>query len=160
MRPLRVLPSSLVIVVLLLALLGFADATYLSVEHFLGVIPPCSITGGCEKVLTSSYAAIAGIPVSLLGVLYYLSIVIGVLILLESKYITKRVKENSEMFRLSLLLTIPGLLMSLWFTGAQVFILHSYCTYCLGSASITLLLFILSIVILKKYGAIDTSKMN
>jgi uncharacterized membrane protein len=150
-KPLRTLPSSLVIAILIIALVGFADATYLSVEHFMGVIPPCSITGGCEKVLTSSYAVVLGIPVSLVGSVYYLLIVIGSLIFLESKHVAKLEKHNSEILRISLFLTIPGFLASLWFTGAQIFIIHSYCAYCLGSAIITTILFVLTIIVFRKY---------
>ena len=151
-RPLRALPSSLVIAILVIAIVGFADATYLSVEHFLGVIPPCSITGGCEKVLTSSYAEVFGIPVSLIGAVYYLLITIGSLVYLESKHVSKLAKHNSEILRLSLFLTIPGFLASLWFTAAQIFIIHSYCEYCLSSAIITTILFILTMVVSKRFG--------
>jgi uncharacterized membrane protein len=151
-RPLRALPSSLVIAILVIALIGFADATYLSVEHFLGVIPPCSITGGCEKVLTSVYAVVLGVPVSLIGSVYYLLIAIGSFILLESKHVAKLEKHNSEILRLSLFLTIPGFLASLWFTAVQIFIIHSYCAYCLGSAILTTVLFILTLVVFRKFG--------
>lgn len=150
-RPLRALPSSLVIVVLVLALIGFIDATYLSVEHFRGVVPPCTITEGCEEVLTSSYAVVLGIPVALAGSIYYLFIIIGSFVYLESKHIAKLAKHNSEVLRLSLFLTVPGFLASLWFVAAQIFIIHSYCAYCLASAIITTALFILMIVILRKY---------
>jgi uncharacterized membrane protein len=136
------------------ALVGFADATYLSVEHFMGVIPPCSITGGCEKVLTGPYAVVLGIPVALAGSIYYLLIAIGSLLFLESKHISKLEKHNSEILRLSLFLTIPGFLASLWFTMAQIFIIHSYCAYCLGSAIITTVLFILTLVVFRKFGGI------
>jgi uncharacterized membrane protein len=42
-------------------------------------------------------------------------------------------------------------LASLWFTGAQIFIIHSYCAYCLGSAIITTVLFVLTLVVFSKY---------
>src|ERR1035437_6115751 len=106
-RLLHRLPSSLVIAILIIALVGFADATYLSVEHFMGVIPPCSITGGCEKVLTSLYAVCLGIPVSLVGSIYCLVITICSFVFLESKHVANLEKHNSEMLRISLFLTIP-----------------------------------------------------
>lgn len=150
-RPLHRLPSSLVVIIFVVALVGFADATYLSVEHFLGVIPPCSITGGCEKVLTSDFSTILGIPVSLIGAVYYLLISVGSLVYLESKHISKLEKHNSEILRMSLFLTIPGFIASLWFTALQIFIIHSYCAYCLGSAILTTVLFILTLVTFRKY---------
>ena len=155
-RPLRQLPSSLVIAILIIALIGFADATFLSVEYFRGVVPPCSVTGGCETVLTSPYSAVLGIPVSLVGAIYYLLIVIGSVILLESKHITKLEKHNSEILRLSLFLTVPGFLASIWFTALQAFVLHAYCQYCLTSAAITTILFILTLVVFKKYSVVTS----
>jgi uncharacterized membrane protein len=129
--------------VLIIAIIGFADASYLSVEHFQNVIPPCSLTGGCEKVLTSSFSTLLGIPVSLLGAIYYLLIAIGLFSFLESK--------NHEVLRVTLLLTILGLLASLWFVFLQVFILHSYCVYCMGSVATSTLLFICAVVIFERY---------
>ncbi len=46
------------------ALCGVADAIYLTVHHYTGEKVPCSIVAGCEQVLTSSYAEIAGIPLA------------------------------------------------------------------------------------------------
>ena len=150
-QPLRALPSSLVIAIFVIALLGFADAAYLTVEHFMGVIPPCSITGGCEKVLTSYYSTIYGIPVSLIGTVYYLLIAAGCLIFLESKHISKLEVHKSEFLKFSLFLTIPGFVASLWFVFLQVFVLHSYCAYCMVSATITTILFVLTVITIKKY---------
>src|SRR4051812_8879211 len=85
-RPLNSLPTGLVLALVIVALLGFADAAYLTVEHYQNIIPPCSITGGCEKVLTSPYSTVLGIPVSLVGSIYYLLVLVGLAAYLEGKY--------------------------------------------------------------------------
>jgi uncharacterized membrane protein len=140
-QPLLPVRNSVTVLVLLVALIGFADATYLAFEHYQGVVPPCTITEGCEDVLTSSYAIVAGIPVSLLGAIYYFLILVGAFAYLESK--------NEKLFRYSLYLTFFGVLCSLWFVYLQVFVIHSYCTYCLLSALTTTILFIIAILIFK-----------
>lgn len=137
--PLVSVPTSLVVAILALGVIGFIDSTYLTIEHYRGVIPPCSIVQGCDTVLTSSYSQILGIPVALLGSLYYLLISIGAFAYLEGK--------SEKIFRYSLILPIFGLLGSIWFTSIQIFVLESYCTYCLASALISLALFILSCAI-------------
>lgn len=142
-KQLSTVPNKVAIFVLVVALLGFIDATYLSIEHFQNVIPPCSVTGGCEVVLTSIYSTIFGMPVSLLGAIYYLIIMIGTLIFLESK--------NPIAFKWVLLLTIPGFLFSLWFVYIQIFELHSYCIYCLGSFLTTTILFVSTMEIISRY---------
>ncbi len=142
-KQLSTVPNKVAIFVLVVALLGFIDATYLSIEHFQNVIPPCSVTGGCEVVLTSIYSTIFGMPVSLLGAIYYLIIMIGTLIFLESK--------NPIAFKWVLLLTIPGFLFSLWSVYIQIFELHSYCIYCLGSFLTTTILFVSTMEIISRY---------
>ena len=136
-------PTSFALAILVVAVLGFADAAYLTIEHYQGVIPPCSVVSGCETVLTSSYSVIAGIPVSLLGALYYLVIAIGVFAYLDTR--------KTQLLKWTLSLTIFGLFMSLWFIFVQAFILEAWCIYCLGSATTSIVLFVLSGVVFKKY---------
>jgi uncharacterized membrane protein len=133
------------------ALVGFADAALLTVEHYRGVIPPCT-TAGCDLVLTSPYSSILGIPVSLLGALYYLAIAVGAFVYLESRHGRGEIAaHHSAILKWALLATVLGLLMSIWFTAAQVFIIHSYCLYCLGSAATSTTLFVIGWIILKKH---------
>ncbi|MDQ2746837.1 MAG: hypothetical protein M3T96_06225, partial [Acidobacteriota bacterium] len=53
------------------ALIGVADSIYLTYEHYTGGTVPCSIVAGCEQVLTSSYAAFAGVPLAIFGAAAY-----------------------------------------------------------------------------------------
>ena len=55
----------------LFAIIGIADSIYLAVHHYTAEPVPCGITGGCETVLTSSYAEISGIPIAAFGALAY-----------------------------------------------------------------------------------------
>ncbi|MBU6427083.1 vitamin K epoxide reductase family protein [Patescibacteria group bacterium] len=142
-RPLRRLPVSAVVFLLVVALAGFVDASYLTIEHFQGAIPPCSLTGGCETVLSSPFSTFLGIPVSLLGALYYLTILICAFAYLEGKH--------EWMMRFALWFTVFGLAASLWFVYLQVFVIHSYCVYCIGSAITSTVLFVTAMEILKKF---------
>lgn len=136
-------PTSFVIALLVVATLGFADAAYLTIEHFKGVIPPCSVVSGCETVLTSSYSSILGMPVSLLGAIYYLLIAVGAFAYIDTK--------KTVVLKWTLSITIFGLLMSLWFIFLQAFIINAWCLYCLGSAASSIVLFIMANVVFKKY---------
>src|SRR5260221_14036881 len=114
---------------IILSFLGFLDAAYLTIIHYKNVIPPCSIAHGCETVLTSQYATIGPVPIALLGVFFYLSVLslLGILSQgLKPKLITK------------LLLGITGLgvLIALGLIYLQAFVLHAYCQYCLASEAI------------------------
>src|SRR3989344_9051477 len=81
------LSNWLPIAILIISAIGFADATYLTTQHFLGSPVACSILKGCEQVTTSPYSVIFGIPIALLGSLYYLTILILAVIYLDSRKI-------------------------------------------------------------------------
>ncbi len=136
-------PTSFAVVVLVIAVLGFADASYLTIEHFKGTIPPCSIVSGCETVLTSSYSIVFGMPVSLLGAIYYLIIAVGTFAYLDTK--------KTAILKWTLAITIFGLIMSLWFIFLQAFIIKAWCLYCLGSAATSIALFVMANIVFKKY---------
>ena len=53
--------------VVVVALIGVAIAGYLTYVHYAGIEPICAASGGCEKVQSSDYAELAGIPVALLA---------------------------------------------------------------------------------------------
>ena len=142
--PLKAVPNSLVIVALVIALAGFVDASYLTIEHYQNAIPPCSI-GSCETVLSSAYSTVLGIPVSLMGAIYYLIVMVGFFAYLEGKKVW--------ILEWTLRLGTLGFLASLWFVYLQLFVLHAICVYCMGSATSSTLLFVCSIVVFSKYRA-------
>lgn len=115
---------------LILSFLGFIVASYLTILHYKNILPPCTITSGCELVLTSKYAVILGIPVALLGSLFYLSVIIVCLLILTNY---KKVFLNAFY-----LLVVIGIIVSLTLTYIQAFLIHAFCQYCLTSEAITL----------------------
>ena len=115
----------------IVALAGLADATYLSVQALTGETLSCGGSPDCFRVLGSSYARVAGIPVAMLGALAYFS-VFAFATFAAFNYARARI----------LLIPIVGamFLATLWFLYVQAFVLHAYCRYCLFSAAITFLL--------------------
>ena len=124
----------LTIIIVGLAFIGFADATFLTVEHFTNSSVPCFITTGCDTVTTSSYSTLGPIPVALLGALYYLAMLIFALLYLDLKKLIFR--------RLMFWFAFLALADSLYFFYLQAFVLHAYCIYCLISAVVALLIFL------------------
>ena len=53
------------------ALAGVGVSGYLTWAHYSNATVVCVRGGGCETVQQSSYAEIAGVPVALLGLLFY-----------------------------------------------------------------------------------------
>lgn len=127
---------------LLLAFIGFIDATFLVVEHSLGSPVPCSIIKGCEKVLTSQYARIGPIPTALLGSVYYLTIFLLALISIT--------RQEGRYLLIASRLTVIGLVASIGFVVLQLFVIKAICLYCMLSASASTALFILGLVVMRK----------
>ena len=125
----------------LLSLAGLADALYLTVQHLEGRSVPCSVTGGCEEVLTSSYAVIAGIPLAAVGATAYFS-VFSLATLAIFGYRTAGILLRP--------LVAVMVLMSLWLFYLQAFVIRAFCQFCLLSAAITIGLMIVVLLAWKK----------
>lgn len=141
----RVLPKApwLPVVMLAVSLLGFADATYLATKHLTHSVIPCSITLGCETVTNSVYSEIFGIPVALLGSVYYAVVFLLVFASMET--------GSRTILRYAGLLTGAGLLASAWFVFAQIVLIKAICQWCMASAGTSSILFILGFIVLPRY---------
>ena len=127
------------IAILIVSFLGFLDASYLTIEHYRNVVPPCTLTSGCETVLTSSYAVMLGVPTSLWGALFYV-----IVFLLTLSY---RNAPNRKRTLLLLEIVTIGFLASLMFLYLQIYVLKSLCIYCLGSLGTSTLLFVAGLLL-------------
>lgn len=120
--------------VLAFALLGAVDAGYLSSVALSGDPLACNFIKGCEAVAMSSYSRVLGVPLSVFGLLFYLTAV-GIVIFIFNK---------PSGFARTLLLTVSGLgvAASLYFTYLQAFVIQAWCEYCIFSAVTSLLVFV------------------
>ena len=125
----------------LLALVGLGDAVYLTIQHLAGVTVPCTVTRGCEEVLSSKYAAVAGIPLAAFGAAAYFSVF---------SLSTLAVFGYHIAGRLLLPLVATMVLVSLWLFYLQAFVLRAFCQFCLLSAGITIALSIVVLLARKK----------
>ena len=121
--------------------IGFVDSAYLLAEHYFHLPLPCSITQGCEVVLTSPYAMVGPIPLAFFGVAYYLVVMFFTLYLYTEASISR-----SQILAL-FALTIVGFLMSVVFMSIQAFLIGAICLYCALSALCTVILLICGIKI-------------
>lgn len=133
----------LVFGMLAVSALGFLDASYLTVEHFMNKVPPCSITRGCEAVTTSQYSLLFGIPLALLGAAYYLAVIIALIYYLDSR--------KPVMIKLIAKFTAVGFLFSVYLVYLQLAVIHAICQYCMLSALSSTALFIIGLMVLKSH---------
>ncbi len=129
--PAWVRPASLV-----LAVLGLGVSAYLTYEHFTGSTTlACSENGivNCGAVTKSQYAAIAGVPVALIGLLFYIGITLLCLPQLWGR------SRGVDLLRLVSL--GAGVLMVLWLVYAELFRIDRICLWCTSVHVITVVLF-------------------
>ncbi len=125
----------------LLALVGLLIATYLTL-HNLGIIGTLTCTvGSCETVQTSRWSRFLGVPVALWGAGFYAG-VLALAFLGDSA----RYAEARWVPALMLGMTGFGVLFSAWLTWLELAVIHAICMYCVISAVITVLLFILALL--------------
>lgn len=119
------------------ALIGLSDAIYLTIHHLNGEMVPCNVTGGCETVLTSSYAEIGGIPLAAFGAIaYFIAFSLAILAAFG----------NRKMWLLfSFQVTLMALASS-YFVYLQFFVIKAICQYCMLSAGVCLTLFIIAVI--------------
>jgi uncharacterized membrane protein len=115
----------------LLALVGVADAVYLTVQHLLGNTLRCTITNGCSEVLGSPYASLWGVPLAAIGAAAYFA-AFSLATLSAFGYVRARA--------LLAVLVAAMFLVTLWLLYLQAFVLNAFCQYCLLSAGVTTLL--------------------
>lgn len=133
--------SKLFIIIACVALVGLADAVYLTVQHVTGQSVRCTIVSGCSEVLSSSYASFNGIPLALIGAIAYFT-VFSLAILAAFSYPLVR----------KLLVVAVGLmfLTTLWLLYLQAFVIGHFCQFCLLSAAVTIVLTALMIIVSRR----------
>ena len=125
----------------ILGLVGLVIAAYLAYVEITHVEALCGPIGECNIVQSSSYALMLGIPVAVLGVLYYLAL--GAL-WIGQRYQARRWANLSALGLLGL--TLFGILFSIYLTCLELFVVRAICSWCLGSAVTTTILMLLVVV--------------
>jgi len=117
--------SRLTIAIAALGVLGVGIAGYLTWVHYAGIQPFCVAGGGgCEKVQTSRYAELAGIPVAVIGLGGYLTILASLLV----------PGDNGRLATAALALT--GMGFSIYLTYLELFEIDAICQWCVASATV------------------------
>lgn len=129
----RILP----LVAALVAIAGMIDAIYLTVHHYTGEKVPCSVTGGCETVLSSLYSEIGGIPLALFGGLAYFTVF---------SLATLSAFGDDRMWKILSVIVALMAVFSLWLLYLQAFVIGAFCQFCLLSAGTTFTLLLLVII--------------
>jgi uncharacterized membrane protein/glutaredoxin len=136
-----------------LTLFGFSLTTYLTVTHFFGQkVALCDVQGsGCDLVLSSEYAKIFGIPLTIFGALGYLTL--GLLAGLPLILKKDDPKAQAQLKELANFLMFMVSSATFVFSGYLMYLLASgsiggqpqVCLYCISSAATMTTIWLLTI---------------
>jgi uncharacterized membrane protein len=117
-----------------LALIGVGIAGYLTWVHYAGLDPVCvGGGGGCERVQSSRWAELAGIPVAVLGLAGYVAI-------LASLALPEDLGAPVAAF-----LSLVGFGFSVWLTYVEIAKIDAICQWCVASAVLMTALALVSV---------------
>ena len=119
------------------ALIGVADAVYLTVHHMTAEPVPCSIIAGCETVLNTPYAEIQGIPLAAFGaVAYFVAFSLAILAAFG----------NRMMWTLFGVQVVLMSIFTAWLIYLQAYVIGAFCQFCLLSAATTFTMLVIFLV--------------
>lgn len=114
---------------------GIVISIYLTVDHFVGVVPACPVSGpiNCNVVLSSPYAVIAGsaIPTSAAGIIWF-TVSAGL-------WLTK-LRSMQLAWAAAGLVTVIGLVF------VEIVLLGAICLWCTAAHVLVLLIFVVALM--------------
>lgn len=123
------------LVALACAALGAALSVYLTIEHYSGsntLACPESATVNCQKVTESRFAEIVGVPVAVLGLVFFVTASAVLLVPGRSRaWATVRLVGAGA-----------GVLFVFWLVYVELFEVEAICLWCTGVHVLTLVLFV------------------
>lgn len=125
----------------LVSLLGLFLGAYLTLYKFgfIGTLA-CGVSS-CEQVQTSRWSVFMGLPVATWGAGFYATMLILSIAGLQERYADSR--------GLSLAMVVLsgwGALFTAWLNYLEGFVIHAWCEWCLFSAGMVLVLFVLAVL--------------
>jgi uncharacterized membrane protein len=124
---------------LIVSVLGLADSAYLTYEHFTqstSLACPETATVNCVKVTTSPESHVFGIPVAVLGLAFFLFMLV-----LNSPWGWRAPWAAVHWARLGSV--VVGIIFVLYLIWAELFKINAICLYCTGVHILTFVLFAL-----------------
>jgi uncharacterized membrane protein len=136
------------LIIAAIAAVGAIGTAYLTVIKLSGATAACP-TSGCEQVLSSPYATVLGLPLTLFGFLAYTSMgVFALAPLAVNPEEKKELRSNLEKWTWLLMFAIATAMVV--FSGYLMYLLafkiKALCLYCLASALFSVSFFVLTLI--------------
>lgn len=116
----------------LLSVPGMGVSAYLTYSHYADEATICAGVGSCELVQTSEYSVIAGVPVALMGLAYFVAVaLLAIARLLKLPWTLDW--GTPAVFTMA----IGGTAFVAYLTAIELFVLKAICPWCVSVAVMT-----------------------
>lgn len=140
--------------VALVALAGVFVSAYLTLFKLGHIGSLVCAVGSCETVQSSRWSMLLGLPVAAWGVMFYVVVLAVALAGLGA-----RLADSRRVSQLLVLITGTGVLFSVWLTYLELFVIDAICMWCVVSAVLTVVLFVLAVLDLREVSALEDDAM-
>ncbi len=123
-----------------LVVLGLAISIYMTIYKLFPDNKMCLGSGGCNVVNASPYSEVNGVPVAVIGIFGYLSLLVVHFFETRSGYF----KKNGTLLIFGFALT--GFLFTAYLIYVEIVLIQALCPFCVTSQISMTLIFLLSIV--------------
>lgn len=120
---------------------GLALCVYIHSTKRKGRRLICPLDGSCDFVVRSEYGIMFGLDVDMLGMLYYtaIALIFSATIFLQPPFYSYAILAGTA-------LSTAGFFMSIYFLWLQFAVIKRWCSLCVGSAVISIMIFVLAIL--------------
>ncbi len=136
-------------IIAFIAVIGIGVATYITIADSSGGSPACLAGGGgCETVAKSSYSHIAGVNIAIFGI-------VGYILLLASAFFA----NDAARFG-GFAVALGGFGFSVYLTYLEIFKIEAICQWCVSSAVLMTILFLLNATRLVGYAGTNGTAIS
>jgi len=124
----------------LISLAGLFLGIYLTLYHYGYVGSLVCGVSSCETVQSSRWSMFLGVPVATWGAGFYV-----VMLALSLAGMQDRFAYSRGLALGMVALAAWGVIFTAWLNYLEAFVIHAWCEWCLGSAAMVLVLFLLAV---------------
>jgi uncharacterized membrane protein len=121
------------LVLIPLSLAGLGTSSYLTYSHYADQATVCAGVGSCEFVQSSEYSEIIGVPVALMGLLFFFAL--AALSLLRVILWQREVEWARP---LAFSMSLGGTAFVSYLTYVELFVIDAICVWCVATAALTI----------------------
>ncbi len=137
------LAAPLHLLIILVAAGGFLIASHIRRKKLKNEALVCPLNSNCEAVIHSQYSRFLGLPLELLGMIYYAFTAFNHLL-----FLILPAFNSGEIVAVVMAMSVMAALFSFYLTYIQAAKLREWCTWCLISALFCSIIFLASLALL------------